>query len=274
VEALGDLRDRTIIPTLLEAYRDPVVRPAALVALVRVPDLRALDAYLDGLGGRDAMLREGCRRALTALRDRALPAIEAKAGRLSPEVMAQLRRVYEDHGPARRGRLFAVEMKALEPEVFLRFARTQAGDAARGRALFHDRGGLGCVKCHRIGGEGGEVGPDLGGIGAQMDRGQLAESILYPNRAIREGYQATTVAMADGRVYSGLVRSESGEALILRDAEGKDHEILKSEIEERKSGTTSLMPEGLQVGVSPQDFADLIAYLESLRTAPEGSRPR
>jgi putative heme-binding domain-containing protein len=274
VEALGDLGDRMIIPTLLEAYRDPVVRPAALAALVRVPDVRALDAFLEGLGGRDATLREGCCRAITALRDQALPTIEAKAGRLSSEVVAQLKRVYEDHGPARRGRLFAVEMKALEPEVYLRFARTLAGDAARGRALFHDRGGLGCVKCHRIGGQGSEVGPDLGGIGAQMDRGQLAESVLYPSRAIREGYQATTVATTDGRVYSGLVRSESGEALVLRDAEGKDHEILKSDIEERKSETTSLMPEGFQVGLSPQDFADLIAYLESLRTSPEGSRPR
>ena len=82
------------------------------------------------------------------------------------------------------------------------------------------------------------------------------------------------MATADGRVLSGLVRSESGEALVLRDAEGRDHEIRKADIEERKSGAASLMPEGMQVGLSPQDFADLIAYLESLRAAPEDSRPK
>src|SRR5262249_41529874 len=153
---------------------------------------------------------------------------------------------------------------ALTPEDYLRFARRHPGDSSRGEGLFRDREGLGCIKCHRVGGQGGEVGPDLGGIGAQFDRGQLAESVLYPSRAIREGYQATTVATADGRVLTGLVRSESGEVLVLRDAESQDHEILKADIDERKSGTTSLMPEGLQLGLSPQDFADLIAYLESL----------
>ena len=271
--ALGELRDRATLPTLLAAYRDPAARPAALTALVQVPDLRALDAYLEGLGGKDATLREGCRRAIAALRDQALPSIEARADRLPPQVVLQLRLVYEDHALARRGRLFAVESKAPGPEDYLESARTRPGDAARGRALFHDREGLGCVKCHRVGGEGGEVGPDLSGIGAQFDRGQLAESVLYPSRAIREGYQATTVATADGRVLSGLVRSESVDSLTMRDAEGRDHEIRKADIEERKSGAGSLMPEGMQVGLSPQGFADLIAYLVSLRAAPDGPRP-
>jgi putative heme-binding domain-containing protein len=272
VTALGDLKDRAVIPTLLAAHRDARVQPAALAALAHVPDLRALDAYLEGLGGRDATLREACRQAITALRDRALPAIEAKADRLSPEVVVQLRQVYESRPTARRGRLFALAVKATTSEVYFQFARSQPGDTARGRRLFHDRDGLGCVKCHRVGGEGNEVGPDLSGIGAQFDRERLAESVLYPSRAIREGYQTTTVATADGRVLSGLVRSESAEALVLRDNEGRDHEIHKADIEQRKSGATSLMPEGLQVGLTLQDFADLISYLESLRAAPEGSR--
>lgn len=274
VTALGNLKDRAAIPTLLEAHRDPRIRPAALAALAQVPDPRAIDAYLEGLGGKDAALREGCRRAIAAIRDEALSTIETRADRLSPEVVAQLKSLYDDHAAARRGRLFAVKTKALTPDDYLTFARTRAGDAARGRTLFRDREGLGCIKCHKVGGEGGEVGPDLGTIGSQLDRGQLAESVLLPSRSIREGYQSTTVATTDGRVLGGLVRSESGEAIVLRDAEGRDHEIRKSDIEERTSGPTSLMPEGLQVGLSPQDFADLISYLESLRAAPDGPRPR
>ena len=193
---------------------------------------------------------------------------------MTPEVVAQLRLVYDHHPAARRGRLFASRISAMTPEDYLQFARTHPGDATRGRTLFHDRQGLGCVKCHKVGGEGSEVGPDLGTIGSQFDRAQLAESVLYPSRAIREGYQATTVATADGRVLSGLVRSESGDSLILRDAEGNDHPIRKADIEERKSGATSLMPEGLQVGLSPNEFADLISYLETLRTAPDAARTR
>jgi putative heme-binding domain-containing protein len=208
------------------------------------------------------------------LGSKALPAIELMADRLTPEVVAQLRQVYEGNAEARRGRLFTVAERAMTPENYLKFISTRPGDAVRGRKLFHDREALGCVKCHKVGGEGGEVGPDLGTVGAQMNRRQLAESVLFPSRAIREGYQVTTVAMADGRVLSGLVRSESDEAVVLRDAEGKDHEIPKANIEQRKSEATSLMPQGLQVGLSPQDFADVISYLESLRTAAEGSRSR
>src|SRR5262249_10562695 len=148
VEALGDLKDRTIIPTLLEAYRDPLVRSAALVALVRMPDVRALDAYLDGLDGRDATLREGCRRAVAALGDKVLPTIESRADRLPPDAVAQLRQVYEGHAAARRGRLFAVAAKAPMPEEYLRFAREHPGESSRGRGLFRDREGLGCIKCH------------------------------------------------------------------------------------------------------------------------------
>src|SRR5262249_26386087 len=105
-----------------------------------------------------------------------------------------------------------------------------------------------------------------------FDRARLAESVLEPSRSIREGYQSVTVATVDGQVLSGLVRSESDDLVVLRDADGKDHEIRKQDIEERNSGGGSVMPEDLHVGLSLQDFADLISYLESLRAAPE-SRP-
>src|SRR5207253_4136303 len=69
VAALGDLGDRALIPILLKAFEDTRLRPAAHAALVRIPDLRALDVYLEGLGGKDAMLREVCRRAIATIRD-------------------------------------------------------------------------------------------------------------------------------------------------------------------------------------------------------------
>ncbi len=68
-------------------------------------------------------------------------------------------------------------------------------------------------------------------------------------------------------VFSGLVRSESADTLTLRDAEGKDDPIRKSVIDQRKTGSVSLMPEGMQIGLSFQEFADLISYLQSLKAA-------
>src|SRR5262245_36078787 len=154
----------------------------------------------------------------------------------------------------------------MRPEDYLAFAGTHPGNRSRGRDLFHDRQGLGCVKCHKVGGDGGEVGPDLSAIGTQFDRRQLAESVLFPGRSIREGYQAVTVATIEGRVLTGLMRSESDDAVVVRDADDKDHEIRKADIEERRTSRTSLMPEGLQVGLSLEDFAGLVSYLESLRS--------
>jgi putative heme-binding domain-containing protein len=268
VAALGHLGSRAALPRLLAAARDPETRATALAALAQMPDARALDAYLEGLGGKDVNLREACLKAIGRIRDEALPRIEARADRLAPAVVARLRRIYQGHAGAAGGRLFADAAKVPSPEAFGNFAREHAGDPARGRSLFHDRDALGCVKCHRVGGDGGDVGPDLSTIGAQSDRAKLAESILYPSRSIREGYQQVAAATADGRVLAGLVRAESADTLTLRDADGKDHAISKAEIEERTTAAASLMPEGLQDDLSLQDFADLIAYLESLKASP------
>src|SRR5262249_59106206 len=94
-------------------------------------------------------------------------------------------------------------------------ARGHPGAPGRGRALSHDRDGLSCIKCHRVDGAGGDVGPDLSTVGDQFDRAKLAESVLYPSRSIREGYQSVAAATADGRVITGLVRSESADTLTL-----------------------------------------------------------
>ena len=150
--------DRATIPTLLEAYRDPQVRPAALSALVRGPTCGRWTPIWRGSAARTP--RSGRAAAGPSPPSGTRPSRRSNRGPIdcSPQVVIQLRQVYEDHALARRGRLFAVELKAPGPEDYLEFARTQPGDAARGRALFHDREGLGCVKCHRVGGEGGEVG--------------------------------------------------------------------------------------------------------------------
>src|SRR5436305_13492787 len=125
-----------------------------------------------------------------------------------------------------------------------------------------------CIKCHMAEGQGGEVGPDLNSVGAKYNRAQIIEHILYPSRIILDGYQQTTVFTKDGDSQSGIVRGETPDDLTLIDTEGKKHVILKKQIESRKQNELSLMPEGLQVGLSVQEFSDLCTYVESLKDQP------
>ncbi len=148
-----------------------------------------------------------------------------------------------------------------------RFAGSHRGDAGRGRALFADLKRLACARCHRARGQGGEIGPDLSDIGGKFDRALLVESVLEPSRQIVEGYRTTTIATKDGRVLSGIARDETPAGLMLVDADGKRCAVRADEIDDRKFADASLMPSGLAAGISPAEFADLIAYLESLRSA-------
>ena len=110
-------------------------------------------------------------------------------------------------------------------EEYVRFAATHHGDAGRGRALFADPKRLACARCHRVRGQGGDIGPDLSDIGGKFDRALLIESMLDPSRQIVEGYRTTTIATKDGRVVTGIARDESAAGLTLVDADGKRHAV-------------------------------------------------
>jgi putative heme-binding domain-containing protein len=156
-----------------------------------------------------------------------------------------------------------------------RYALDHRGDAARGRRLFASRGASSCIGCHKVQGEGGDVGPDLTDIGNKFGRELLIESLLEPSRQIEEGYRLTLIALADGRVLSGLVRGESAEALTLLTADGQRHTIDRSEIAERRLTGGSLMPANVASSLDGSELADLVAYLQSLRSsAPHTSSGR
>jgi putative heme-binding domain-containing protein len=156
-------------------------------------------------------------------------------------------------------------------EDYARAASSSAGDPARGGVLFDDLKRLACARCHRVRGRGGEVGPDLSDIGGKYDREQLIESVLEPSRQIVEGYRPTVVATRDGRIVSGIVREETADLLTLVDADAKRWSVARKDVDTRKTVGTSLMPEGLTSGLSLDEFADLIAYLASLRSAGQGT---
>ncbi len=235
--ALGALAAREAVPVLVAAFAKEETRFEAADALSRVPDLRALEAYAWGLAGANAGLRERCEKAVARLK--------------------------KDH-PDQAAKLPAPPPRS-DPQRFFEHAVANRGDVERGRVLFEDPKGAACAKCHRVRGRGGEVGPDLSTIGSQFSRAELAESLLWPSRKVREGYGQERVRTRAGEVVAGAVKGESAEILVLMDAEGRRHEIRKADIEARQTSELSLMPEGLERGLRPAQLADLLEYLQFLK---------
>ena len=237
IEALGALSAVEAVPALVEAFALEETRFEAADALSRVPDVRALGAYGWGLASANAALRERCEKAVARLR-KSHPAEVAK---LPPP-------------PARS-----------EPQRWFEHGISNRGDVERGRLLFEDTKGVACAKCHRVKGKGGEIGPDLSTVGSQFSRAELAESVLWPSRRIREGYGQVRVRTKGGDVISGAVKEETAEVLSLMDAEGRRHAIRKADIDARQAGEASLMPDGLERGLTPVQFSDLLEYLQFLK---------
>ncbi len=159
---------------------------------------------------------------------------------------------------------------AAVSRVYEQRALTHPGDAERGRSLFLDERRTKCATCHRVNGAGGQVGPDLSSIGGKFDRPHLIESLLEPSRQIVEGYRTSVVATVDGRVLTGIAKERSEQQITLLDAEGKSQVVLRKEVEASTESTVSLMPQNVAEALSPDEFTDLVAYLDTLRTGGDG----
>lgn len=143
------------------------------------------------------------------------------------------------------------------------------GDPARGRLVWNASltGAAQCAKCHSIRGRGGHVGPDLSMIGKKASRENLYESILFPSKAIADQYLQYQVTTTSEVTLSGLLLADTPEALILRDANGKDVIVPKKEIDgPLRKLPVSLMPEDSVAALTEEELVDLVAYLETLKT--------
>ena len=147
------------------------------------------------------------------------------------------------------------------------------GNVKAGSKIFSGKTEVSCVRCHKIDGKGGEVGPDLSSVGLKRDRKYLMEAIVDPNKEIAEGYAQVKVQTDTGEMLVGIVHSETDELLTLMDADGKLIEIDPGSIEGRKTGQSS-MPDDLIKSLTKKEVRDLVEYLASLKTPidkePEG----
>ena len=135
-------------------------------------------------------------------------------------------------------------------------ALNSRGDAAKGQDVFRAQ----CSICHRFKGEGSELGPDLGMVsGKPVD--ELLRAILDPNQAIEPRYLAYAALMKDGRTLTGLVTAETANSFTIKAPGGAEQTVLRSELKELTAAGHSLMPEGLEEAIPPEQMADLLQFL-------------
>jgi putative heme-binding domain-containing protein len=145
------------------------------------------------------------------------------------------------------------------------FAMQRDGDARRGREIFTNAEITACVTCHSIDGSGNKAGPDLQAVGDKFPRRELIRAVLEPSAEIAIGYDTTLVETVSGEEQQGILKESTADAVELMGADGLKVKIPRREIRNQRGITISLMPEGLQAGLSREAFADLIAYLTTLR---------
>ena len=286
LEALDELND----PRRVEAASRALVasgarsRTAALKLLARVDPASAITPLEDRLRSGSTIERQGALAILAAMPGDAARRLlqdwldRLIAGQAPAEIQLDLLEAAAKRSePEFRDRIKKYENTKPKDDPLSPFREVIAGgDRERGRRLFTSRAEIECVRCHKVrnfGGEltGGEVGPELAGVGARLSRTDLLESIVNPNKKIAQGFESVVLATSDGKVHTGILRGEDAREVRLMTAEGKSLAVPKDSIEERKRGP-SAMPADVAAKLSKKELRDLIEYLASLKSPPRPSQ--
>lgn len=137
------------------------------------------------------------------------------------------------------------------------------GDLEAGQKVYATIGK--CATCHIVGKDGKEVGPNLTEIGSKLSREALFESILFPSAGISHNYETWSVITTDGNVITGILTTQSPDSVSIKNSEALVREIKKSDVDEIKKQSISLMPADLQKTMTAEELIDVIEYLQTLR---------
>ncbi len=176
--------------------------------------------------------------------------VEASEGKLSDALAAKL--------AAHNEKVSAGDPLAAYRDTLI------GGDVEAGERLFKTKTELSCVRCHKVAGQGGEVGPDLTNIAKENDRKYLLEAIVAPNAKIAKGFETLILLTDDGDVFSGILKSETDDEITLLDADGKTITVEADLVVGQKKGKSS-MPEDLVKQMTRRELRDIIAYLATLK---------
>jgi putative heme-binding domain-containing protein len=285
VEGLGSLggpASAEALAGLADKDPSPLVRRRALTALAgldlpaavgRAVSVLSATTESEGIGEVfDAFLqrKNGSALLARALAGKKLSADVARVGVRTVRISGREAQGLLDALIKSGGLTFGARVLSAKELKEMTSAVARAGDPARGEKVFRRPDQL-CLKCHAIGGAGGQVGPDLSSIGAAAQVDYLIESILQPSKAIKENYHATLVSTVRGQQYTGIKVRQTPTTLFLRTDQDKEIAVPLKEIEEQAPSKASLMPDGLTDTLTRGELVDLIAFLSALGKAERWS---
>ncbi len=253
VQMLGQRRDPAVADLLLQTWPrlSPTVRESVITLLLSRTDRIA--KLLDAIEAKKITPAQLSVAAKATLGRQKTPALAKRIAKLIGDGSSSNRKeVIEKYLVA-----MGIKERRLPAVDDGKMPSLPTGDATRGAKIYETA----CMVCHKFADKGNDVGPHLGTIKAWTAE-QLVTNILDPNREVSPNFALYLVETNDGRTLSGLITSETAGNLTLKRADGGTDTVLRSEIKSLTSPGISLMPEGLEAAITPQQMADLIAFLK------------
>lgn len=253
LEALGSYREPAVADLLIDAWpkMTPALRDKATTILLSRADRIA--KLLDAIEAKKITPAQLSVAAKATLGRQKTPALAKRIAKLIGDGSSSNRKeVIEKYLVA-----MGIKERRLPAVDDGKMPSLPTGDATRGAKIYETA----CMVCHKFADKGNDVGPHLGTIKAWTAE-QLVTNILDPNREVSPNFALYLVETNDGRTLSGLITSETAGNLTLKRADGGTDTVLRSEIKSLTSPGISLMPEGLEAAITPQQMADLIAFLK------------
>ncbi len=274
LRALESLHDGSLDKAMHSALKDadPRVRTEGRRLLAHARPEEALTELGRALENGSMSERQG---AFAILGEMKGPRVESElskwldkllAGQVPAEARLDLVDAAERHPtPAIKDRLKRYEATAVKNDPLSPYQDVLVGgDAEAGRRIFLAKAEVSCLRCHKVHGVGGDVGPDLTGVGARQKRDYLLESIVAPNKQIAKGFDTVVLTLKSGKGCTGVLKSEDVREVRLMTAEGQLLVVPKDEIEERETGK-SAMPDDLTKHLSRSEIRDLVEFLAGLK---------
>ncbi|MCE2726565.1 MAG: PQQ-dependent sugar dehydrogenase [Planctomycetaceae bacterium] len=251
-----------------ETLAEPESRLAAVRELASENDPAVTAALIRNFEAATPVVREAILEACFARTDRLPAVVDAlEAGALPASACTAMQRTALERHPdatlARRAHAQFAKLVANVDGQIAEYSQALARprDRARGAALFKQH----CGVCHQAHGLGVVVGPSLTAE-AQQPEQTLLLSILAPSAQISGGYTSYTLVTTGGQVFTGLLAAETASSVTLKQQEGKTRTVLRKDIEELSASPVSLMPDSLARVLTPQDVADILAWLRDPST--------
>jgi putative heme-binding domain-containing protein len=272
--------DARRIAELLSPRSSPSIRQAAIDALAQMRSPDTVGLLLEDWRSHSPAMRDQILDLLVRRTEWTSQLLEAvESGMISASQIDARRRSIllannNDFIRQAAKRLFSSLAQSDRQRIIGQFrdVTSMSSDVAAGKAVFGKR----CATCHRLDNVGYEVGPSLMAL---TDRSPLTllTAILDPNAAVEDRYVDYLALLDDGRQLSGMLARETGSSIVFVGQDGKQTDILRSEIEALRSSGKSLMPEGLERDMTRQELADVIAYVASSRSPAKtfpGNQPQ